>query len=124
MVIGFMRPIRETSFLEWENAELLAAHLEREASNFVAVQAGGIVGAIIAGSVGVRGAISHVAVVESHRRQGVAGALVDKVLADFRTRGIRRVFLFAETGNDPARRLWAYCGFSETHNEVTWECDL
>ncbi len=125
-VIGLMRPLSDTAFQEWEDVELLQSHLARgEAANFVAVRPDGrIVGAIIAGSVGVRGTISHVAVVERYRRNGIADALVHHVLWSFRVSGIRRAFLFAGRENYPAQRLWAHCGFAEMSLDSTLERDL
>jgi ribosomal protein S18 acetylase RimI-like enzyme len=125
-VIDLMRSLPDTAFLEWEDIELLQAHLARgAAANFVAVRSDGhIVGAVIAGSVGVRGTISHVAVGEPHRRNGIADTLVGHVLASLRASGIKRVFLFTGRGNYPAQRLWAHCGFAEMGLDSTWELDL
>jgi N-acetylglutamate synthase len=124
-VIELLSPIAETAFLEWEDPALLISHLETQDScSLIALHYRDLVGAIIAGSIGVRGAISHIAIAEPYRRLGVASALVDRVLSGFRARGLRRVFLFAGDANSPAHGLWAHCGFAQTRGETTWERDL
>jgi len=124
-VLALVRPISEAAFLEWEDAPLLRRHLATNGPfTFVAECGGALVGAIIAGSVGVRGTISHVATAPAYRRRGVASALVCQTIAGFRAYGLRRIFLFTQDRNGPARRFWARCGFAETSAESTWETDL
>jgi RimJ/RimL family protein N-acetyltransferase len=47
------------------------------------------------------------------RGTGVAGELVDSVVAWARERGVARVRLSVERGNDRAARLYERCGFTE-----------
>lgn len=84
----------------------------------------GIVGVLIAGSLGMRGTVSHLAVAEGWRRQGIAAAMIDHVLGAFARRGILRVFAFTTAGNDEADSFWEDQGFADTWPEKTFERDL
>ena len=55
--------------------------------------------------------IEEIAVSPAHRRQGVARALVDRVLADARARGIRDVELTSWSFNADAHRAFEALGF-------------
>ncbi len=124
-VIAIMRRASETAFLDWENRRLLMEHVgERSSASFVAYDGEDIVGAVIAGSFGVRGTISHIAVVESHRRRGVGSGLVREALVALRRIGVKRIFLFAARSNSAAEAMWRRCGFAERDDEATWECDI
>lgn len=124
-VIALLREAPETAFCEWEDDLLLSGHLAvSDGLCRVAREGGRLVGALIAGSYGVRGTISHIAVDRGYRRAGVARLLVDEALREFRGRGIHRVFLFVLEDNDAASGLWATAGFRPTTGERTLECDL
>jgi GNAT superfamily N-acetyltransferase len=47
------------------------------------------------------------------RGNGVGGALMEALLAECTARGLRRMFLETETGNDGARRFYRSLGFDE-----------
>ena len=57
-------------------------------------------------------------VAPDHRRQGVARALVDDVVADARAAGAARISLQTEVGNDRALALYRSAGF-EVVDELT-----
>lgn len=125
-VIALLKPIPEVSYCEWEDASLLGSHLARDncAFNFTAHSDEGVVGALIGGSVGVRGTISHIAVAPGWRRCGVGRELVSQCLAAFSRRGIRRIFVFTDDENDSGVGFWGEMGFMPTVGETTWETDL
>ncbi len=125
-VIALLNPIPEVCYCEWEDADLLGLHVARDNRhfNFAAHSDEGVVGALIGGSVGVRGTISHVAVADGWRRCGVGATLVQKCLASFEGRGIRRIFVFTEDRNEIGSTFWDEMGFSPTIGETTWERDL
>src|SRR5689334_16978140 len=56
----------------------------------VAVDGGAIVGTVIAGWDGWRGTLYRLAVAPSHRRRGIATALVDEAEHHLHTHGVRR----------------------------------
>jgi ribosomal protein S18 acetylase RimI-like enzyme len=124
-VVTLLRATPGVGFCEWEDRELLARHLVA-APGLCRVARDGdeVVGALIAGSFGVRGTISHIAIAPPYRRRGLAQRLVDDVLEAFRERGVRRLFLFVIDGYEPADRLWSNSGFRPTIGERTLECDL
>lgn len=124
-VVALLRAAPDTGYCDWEDW-LLRRHLS-DAGDLCLVArspAGEVIGALVAGSLGVRGIVNHVAVSPPYRRRGVARGLVNAALEAFRRRGIRRVFLFVVDGNEAALALWAGVGFRETVGERTLECDL
>jgi len=56
--------------------------------------------------------INNLAVEPAYRRQGVASALLEQVLAEGARRGARRATLEVRQSNDSARRLYQRFGFS------------
>ena len=126
-VVAFMKGFPEVHFCDWETPDLLARAVRRQRpkASFVARRTDGrVVGAIIAGSVGVRGTISHLAVDPQARRAGIGAALVERTLAAFRNGGLRRVFLFVVDDALSGHRFWASMGFRATSGETTLEVDL
>jgi len=61
------------------------------------------------------GAITAVEVDPGYRRQGLGTAITAALAAAAADRGARRVLLQVETGNAPARALYARCGFRDSH---------
>lgn len=64
-------------------------------------------------------------VLESHRRQGVARALVEELKRVAKDRGCREVWVVTEDDNEPARRLYESSGLQcrTTPDRMYW-CDL
>jgi N-acetylglutamate synthase len=61
------------------------------------------------------GAITAVEVDAACRRQGLGVAITAVLAAAAASRGARQVLLQVETGNTPARALYARCGFRDSH---------
>jgi GNAT superfamily N-acetyltransferase len=61
------------------------------------------------------GAITAVEVDKSSQRQGLGVAMTAALAAAAAERGARQVLLQVETGNTPARALYARCGFRDSH---------
>ena len=61
------------------------------------------------------GAITAVEVDAGCRRQGLGAALTSALAAAAADRGANRILLQVETGNTPARALYARCGFRDSH---------
>jgi ribosomal protein S18 acetylase RimI-like enzyme len=80
---------------------------------FVARTGEQIVGAVLCGHDGRRGFITHLAVVPSHRRQGIGRTLVDRCLAALRELGIRKCSLVVFRKNEEAQRFWKSIGWFE-----------
>lgn len=125
-VIELLRAAPQTAYCEWEDAALLRGHLTHSAELCRVVHdgTGRVVAALIAGSFGVRGSISHAVVAPDHRRGGLARVMAADALAAFRRRGVRRISLAVLDGNTAAAALWTGAGFDPADGERTYECDL
>lgn len=113
------------SFQEWEVA-LLTEHIVNQPDLCLAAESesGELVGVIVAGSLGVRGMVSHLAVDHASRRAGIASALVDAAITAFHRRGVLRILLMTTPGNTCAERFWTSKGFLDTAPEKMFERDL
>ncbi|MES2603884.1 MAG: GNAT family N-acetyltransferase [Pseudomonadota bacterium] len=79
--------------------------------SFVAEQQGHIIGTIMAGHDGKRGYVQHLTVATSHRRQGIATALVQQCLAALTQQGITKSHLNILADNEDARAFWTALGW-------------
>lgn len=73
--------------------------------------AGALIGFVIARAVEDEAEILMVAVAPRERGRGLARRLIARHLARLAARGVKRVFLEVDEGNDPALRLYAHAGF-------------
>lgn len=72
-----------------------------------------IVAAILCCHDGRRGYLYHLAVAESHRRQGIARAMVDRCLELLTELGINRCTLFVVADNEDGITFWKRTGWRE-----------
>jgi N-acetylglutamate synthase len=72
-----------------------------------------LVAAILCCHDGRRGYLYHLAVAESHRRQGIARAMVDRCLALLTQLGISRCTLFVVADNEEGAAFWKRTGWRE-----------
>ena len=79
----------------------------------VARDAQKIVAAILCCHDGRRGYLYHLAVAQSHRRQGIARAMVDRCLALLTDLGITRCTLFVVADNEDGTAYWKHTGWRE-----------
>ena len=77
----------------------------------VAAEAGRVVGSALGAWDGRRGWVYHLAVAESHRRQGIATRLVDQVEAGLRDLGCSEVRVNVGDDNAGARGFWQSRGY-------------
>ncbi len=102
---NFSRPWSEQAFLDTLSCEYAYYYVaETEAEGLV-------IGLCGLRSLAGEGEITNVAVQESFRRKGVAGMLLDAVLAKGRELGIQAFTLEVRRGNNPAIRLYQKYGF-------------
>lgn len=95
--------------------ERAAAHLkDADLVNVVAVDAGEVVGFIYGHVLRRFEAVSFfiysVDVQESHRRRGIARAMLQQLKTLMSERGWDEMFVFTNRGNEPAMRLYAAAG--------------
>lgn len=124
-VIELMKAYPQVAFCEWENCSLLERTiLENPRTNLIAKKGNEVIGALIGGSFGVRGTISHMALAEIYRNKGVGRALINQAFEGFKSIGIQRIFLFIMDENLVAYSFWKKMGFQQVEGEATLELDL
>ena len=97
-----------------ESADEFARILARNPGlSCVARDAQKIVAAILCCHDGRRGYLYHLAVAQSHRRQGIARAMVDRCLALLTELGIARCTLFVVADNEDGAAYWKHTGWRE-----------
>ena len=75
---------------------------------------GEITGFVLGRHIGDEAEILNLATLPEKRRRGEGRALLEKALAEFQTRGVRRVFLEVRESNVKAIAFYKKHGFSET----------
>ena len=75
---------------------------------------GEITGFVLGRHIGDEAEILNLAILPEKRRRGEGRALLEKALAEFQTRGVRRVFLEVRESNVKAIAFYKKHGFSET----------
>ncbi len=99
-----------------DDAHGVAGLLERSPGSLVlAVDGDVIVGSVIAGWDGWRGAIYRLAVAPEHRRRGIATTLVAEAEARLRAHGVRRMHLIvSRAGGATAESFWTSARYEPT----------
>ncbi|MEZ6044643.1 MAG: GNAT family N-acetyltransferase [Planctomycetaceae bacterium] len=96
-----------------DSREAISLYLERNPGlSQVAICADQIVGTLLCGHDGRRGYLHHLAVEESYRSQGIATALVNKVLQNLADVGIEKCHLLVLNSNAAGIEFW---------NKLGWE---
>lgn len=79
---------------------------------FIAASEGRIVGVILSGHDGRRAFIYHLAVAESHQRQGIGQALLDACMQALEKEGIAKAALVVFARNAKGNAFWEKHGFT------------
>ncbi len=95
-----------------EEASLTAVFRNPENHYFAALENGSLVGFGGYFAAADQADILDVAVSPTHRRRGIARALMETVLGDARKNGVETVFLEVRTSNAPAIALYTALGFT------------
>lgn len=97
-----------------DSQESATGYLERNPGlSFVSLDGEHLVGAVLCGHDGRRGYIHHLAVSESHRRQGLGRALVERCLAALRLAGIDKCHIFVFADNQDTIAFWKSIGWTQ-----------
>jgi len=79
---------------------------------FAALDGGQLVGTLLAGHDGRRGAFHHLAVAQSHRRRGIATRLVALAMDALEQEGIHKINLVVFARNATGNAFWEARGFA------------
>ncbi len=102
-----------------DSREGIGRFLERNPETcFAAEENGEIIGVIIAGNDGRRGYIYHTAVSPSHRRKGIAAALVSEALSALKKCGINKAALVVFDRNGDGNAFWEKQGFTQRNDLI------
>jgi N-acetylglutamate synthase len=81
-----------------------------------------VVGAVMCGYDGRRGCLYHLAVLPSHRNQGLGRGMVARCLASLAELGILRCNIFVYADNEAGHRFWNRCGWSKREDLRVLQC--
>ena len=100
--------------------------LTREPELFLVARAadGRVVGTVMGGWDGRRAYVYHLVVAPEHRREGIAGALMDELEARFRALGALRAKLQILAHNETSRAFFAHRGYLREIDCEPWGKDL
>jgi ribosomal protein S18 acetylase RimI-like enzyme len=103
----------EAGFRSLGDDDLSLARMARRNPGLLLVAAEGsrIVGSALGAWDGRRGWIYHVATAETHRRQGIAARLVDRIETGLRDLGCPKVTVLVRDDNDDGREFWVARGY-------------
>jgi ribosomal protein S18 acetylase RimI-like enzyme len=95
-----------------DETQEIAKKLQRDPDLFLVAEIDHqIIGSVMGGYDGRRGMMYHLAISPSHRRQGIAGALVDELEVRLRARGCIRYYLLVTSHNQEAIRFYERRGW-------------
>ena len=113
-VVALWRASEGVTLRDADEREPLSAYLaQHRGLSYVAVDSGAIVGSTLCGTDGRRGYLQHVAVAKSHRRRGIATALVERSIAALAERGIDKCHLMVLADNVDAQAFWTRIGWKD-----------
>ena len=108
-----------------ETREEVVSYLERNPGlSVVAEDNGLLIAAVMGGHDGRRGYFYHLAVAESHRRQGIARAMLARSLDRMESAGIRRASVFVISTNQAGRDFWDRLSWYERHDLTVLAYDI
>ena len=112
-VIELMKRTPGVTFRDADSREATQRYLERNPGlSFVATVDDEIVGCLMSGHDGRRGYLQHLVVEPSHRRKGIANALVETCLAELERLGIVKSHVDVLKSNEVARSYWSSQGWA------------
>jgi ribosomal protein S18 acetylase RimI-like enzyme len=85
---------------------------------------GEVAGTLIVGYDGWRVHLYRLAVLEAHRRAGIARALVEYAIAQVRSRGVKRIDAMVDGSNHLGIAFWPALGFDLDEVEQRWSLAL
>lgn len=98
----------------WTENMITAEYARNDFFGLIAEDEGVFVGYVAATALFEDGEIAKIAVLPDFRGKGFGKLLMDEAFAEFKKRGVERVFLEVREGNVPAVGLYLDCGFQKT----------
>jgi ribosomal protein S18 acetylase RimI-like enzyme len=92
-------------------------------TNFVAVEDEQIVGVILGGHDGRRGAIYHACVREAYRRCNIAAKMMDCLIEAMKKENITRIALVCYKNNEAGNHFWSAYGFQNVRIKLLYICN-
>lgn len=112
-VIHLMKQTPGVTFRDADSREATRRYLDRNPGlSFVATVDDEIVGCLMSGHDGRRGYLQHLVVLPTHRRKGIAHALVEKCLAELERLGIVKSHVDVLKSNQLAHSYWSSQGWT------------
>lgn len=112
VVVELLKRTPGVSFRDADSRESTDRYLQRNPGlSFVCEAGGQLVGCIMSGHDGRRGYLQHLAVLPSHRRLGIANALVDHCLSAMGSLGIQKSHIDILKNNPSATLFWERLGW-------------
>lgn len=96
-----------------DSREGIARYLRRNPETcFVAEENGALIGSILSGHDGRRAYLYHMAVAETHRRQGVGETLLTHAMQALTREGLSKAALLVYVANEKGNAFWEKHGFT------------
>jgi N-acetylglutamate synthase len=112
-VIELMKQTPGVTLRDADSRDANRRYLERNPGlSFVAAIDGAIVGSVMSGHDGRRGYLQHLVVLPTHRRKGIANALVGACTAELERLGIVKFHVDVLKSNPLAHRYWSSQGWT------------
>ena len=112
-VIALWKASENVGLSRADEQKNIASYLSRNpAMSFVAKDKGNIIGAALCGHDGRRGYLHHLAVAETHRRNGIGRQLAEKCMESLINVGIRKCHLFVFSMNTEGKAFWSKIGWT------------
>jgi ribosomal protein S18 acetylase RimI-like enzyme len=113
-VLELWRTAEGVGLNESDTVERLDVYLHRnEGLSAVARSEGRVVGAVLCGHDGRRGYMNHLAVAETHRRQGIGSQLAERCVSKLRLLGILKCNIFVFADNENGSSFWTSAGWRD-----------
>jgi len=107
-----------------DSREAIARFLDHNPTTcFVLEEDDQIFGTVLGGFDGRRGYIYHMAIAESHRRQGWGKSLIEVCMNALKQRGAEKSHLFVYADNLSGRKFWERCGWVQRDELVIMSKD-
>jgi ribosomal protein S18 acetylase RimI-like enzyme len=121
--VALWRSTEGVGFNESDEERFIAAYLERNPgmSPIAVADDGALIGTLLCGHDGRRGYLYHLAVVPAHRRQGIAGALLEHAFAGLERAGVLKCYLFVFADNLAGQEFWKRRGWDHRADLVAMQ---